>query len=199
MLDMPIGEIKLNNKQDLEIVREIFTENVYGIDTRISLAGTVLDVGAHVGLFSRLALDRGCRVFSVEPEMNNFERLQENAPGATHINKAVTNNKEAFLSVHPTRGELHKLSGTGVPVRTITLDALIEKCGIVDVLKMDIEGGEYNAFYHCHNLHLVNQITMEYHLGIPLAVELIRFLGENGFQPIYISGEDFGQLQLIKK
>jgi len=48
----------------------------------------------------------------------------------------------------------------------------------------------------CKRLHLVDQITMEYHLGIDRAAELILFLKQFGFKPLYIKGEEFGSLQL---
>ena len=40
---------------------------------------SVLDVGAHIGVFSRLALAEGCsRVIAYEPESTNFELLRQN-------------------------------------------------------------------------------------------------------------------------
>lgn len=189
-----IGNIELNNSQDNEIIREILLENRYSIDERITLEGTVLDIGAHIGIFSRLALTRGCEVISVEPEAKNFRLLQINAPGALFINKAVSSIKDwTYLEVHPTRGEMHHLSDHGVKVPTTTLDELITKK--INVLKMDIEGGEYDALMKCSKLDLVEQITMEYHLGIERAAELITLLNFRGFKPVYINGEDFGQLQ----
>ena len=39
----------------------------------------VLDVGAHIGVFSRLAISEGCqRIIAYEPEPSNFELLQQN-------------------------------------------------------------------------------------------------------------------------
>jgi len=193
-----IGDIYINNNQDNEIIREILTENGYGIDKRVKLTGTVLDIGAHIGIFSKLALSRGCKVISVEPEDKNFHLLTVNAPGATHIKKAVTSEKRAFLMVHPDRGEMHKLMPVGIPVDTITLDELIGD-GTIDLLKIDIEGGEYDAIMTSTKMGQVNQIAMEYHLGLDRAVELINFLNQFGLKPVYISGEDFGQLQFLRK
>lgn len=188
-----LGDIQINNNQDREIIREILYENSYGIDTRIKLEGKVLDIGAHIGIFSRLALSRGCEVISVEPEDKNFARLTENAPGAKLIKRAVTSKREAFLEVHETRGEMHKLSDQGVRVKTIPLDDLID--GEIDLLKMDIEGGEYNALMTCNKLELIKQITMEYHLGINLAAGLIKHLEAFGLEATYIEGESFGHLE----
>ena len=193
-----IGEIYINNLQDNEIIREILNENSYGIDKRIKLQGTVLDIGAHIGIFSKLALSRGCKVISVEPEDKNFTMLVANAPEATHIKKAVTSSKEAFLAVHPDRGEMHKLMPVGVPVETITLDELIGD-RTIDLLKIDIEGGEYDAIMTSKRMGQVNQIAMEYHLGLDKAIELINFLKDYGLKPVYINGEEFGQLQFISK
>lgn len=189
-----LGDIFINNDQDKEIIREILDENRYSIDERIKLEGRVLDIGAHIGIFSKLALSKGCSVTSVEPEEKNFNLLKVNAKGATLINKAVTFKKEAFLNVHPDRGEMHRLAESGVKVETISLDDLID--GEIDLLKMDIEGGEYDAFKGCTKLGMIKQITMEYHLGINRVAELIRDLEAFGFDAIYIEGERFGTLQL---
>jgi FkbM family methyltransferase len=191
-----IGDIYINNAQDNEIIREILLEDSYGIEKRNILSGTVLDIGAHIGIFSKLALGRGCKVISVEPEEKNFKLLQVNAPGATYVNAAVVGSKgqRVLLNVHPTRGEMHKLDTTGVEVKSITLDELIWEP--INLLKMDIEGGEYSAFYGSSRLHLVNQIVMEYHNGIDKMIELIEYLEAFGLKPIYISGEEFGQLHL---
>jgi len=196
-----IGDIYLNNSQDNEIIREILLEDSYGIESRNDLSGTVLDIGAHIGIFSKLALSRGCKVISVEPEEKNFKLLQINAPEATHIKKAVVGEvgEKALLNVHPTRGEMHKLDFIGVEVETITLDELISLSDKpIHLLKMDIEGGEYRALYYCTKLHMVDQIVMEYHVRLIGALALINHLYAYGFRPIYICGGEFGQLHLRK-
>lgn len=194
MTKTDIGDIHTNNSQDNEIIREILIEDSYRVNDLIDLSGRVLDIGAHIGIFSRLALTKGCEVISVEPEEKNFELLKVNAGRAKHIKKAVTSAKTAFLEVHSWRGELHKLGQKGVMVDTIHLDDLLDKH--VHLLKMDIEGGEYDALMTSKRLDRVDQITMEYHLGIDRVAELILYLKTFGFVPLHIEGVEFGTLQL---
>ncbi len=55
--------------------------NVYTSRQGFSLAGheCVLDVGAHIGVFSRIAIEEGCqRIIAYEPEPSNFDLLKQN-------------------------------------------------------------------------------------------------------------------------
>lgn len=193
-IDTSIGTFQLNNQQDNEIIREILIENQYSIGDKMDLSGNVLDIGAHIGIFTKYAISRKCKVIAVEPEEKNFKLLKINAPEAVHIKKAVSSLKEAFLNVHEWRGELHRLDTVGTPVETVTLDELIKEP--IHLLKMDIEGGEYDALYNCRKIEMVDQIAMEYHFGIDKACKLIQFLEARGFEPLYIKGEAWGILLL---
>ena len=191
----PIGEIKVRDEFDKEVVREVVLEHGYENWGNIQIRKTVIDCGAHIGSFSKLALSKGAKVISIEPEPSNFELLQLNAPEAIHINKAISHS-QSFLNIHPERNELHKLSNHGLPIETITLDELITEP--VSVLKMDIEGAEYEALYNCHKLDMVSQITMEYHNGLSKLGKLLIFLENKGFKFGWIGGQNFGHLQVVK-
>src|SRR5271165_2201539 len=52
-----------------------------------------LDLGANIGAWTCLALSRGAKVVSVEPNKDNFSVLRVNAPQATLINAAVAGHK----------------------------------------------------------------------------------------------------------
>ena len=55
--------------------------SVYTSRPGFSLAGheCVLDVGAHIGVFSRIAIEEGCqRIIAYEPEPSNFDLLKQN-------------------------------------------------------------------------------------------------------------------------
>ena len=118
----------------------------------------VIDVGAHLGTFTRIALRHGARqVVAVEPDPVNaacFERTfaPEIAGGRVRLVQAA-----AWHSPGSLKFELGNASQTGhvagpgsgqaVSVRAVTLDQMTDelKLGRVDFIKMDIEGAERHA------------------------------------------------------
>lgn len=189
----PIGEIIVRNSWDEAVVKEVVLEHQYENWGEIKIEGTVLDCGAHIGSFTKLALSHGCKVTAVEPEPGSFKLLEINGKGATLINKAITNEKEIHLWVDSERGELNKIASEGLLVKGITLDELITEP--IDLLKMDIEGAEYDAIYSCTKLSMIRQITMEYHNGMGKLGGLMDFLAENGFEFGWVGGGVWGHLQ----
>ena len=119
----------------------------------------VLDVGAHLGTFSRIALQRGARlVVAVEPDPVNaacFQRTfeEEIVKGRVRLVQAA-----AWHSPGSLQFEIGNASQTGhvagagsrggtVTVRAVTLDDMIDELKLdrVDFIKMDIEGAERHA------------------------------------------------------
>ena len=118
----------------------------------------VIDVGAHLGTFTRIALHRGARqVIALEPDPVNaacFSRTfaDEIADGRVRLVEAAAWHSSGTLEF-----EVGGASQTGhvaashaaktVTVRAVTLDQAVEelKLGRVDFIKMDIEGAERHA------------------------------------------------------
>lgn len=196
-MQTPIGPIKIRNSYDEAVVVEVINQLGYERWGDIKIEGTVLDLGAHIGSFSALALSRGCKVIAVEPEPSSFALLKINAPGAIHINKAISNKKHVNLYVDPVRSELNKIADHGIRVEGISLDDLITEP--IDVLKIDIEGGEYEALTTCTKLNMVRQITMEYHYASETLGTLLNVLKSNNFELTWIGGSDFGKLQMKRR
>lgn len=190
----PIGDIEIRNDFDADVVKEVIIDRAYEHWGQIKIEGNVLDCGAHIGSFSALALSNGCTVTAIEPEPDNFRLLVKNAPQATCINKAISNLPEVHLYVDPERSELNKIADEGITVGGISLNELIDRQ--IDVLKMDIEGAEYDALFTCHRLDWVKQITMEYHDGMGRLGKLCSFLDKQGFEIAWIGGQVFGHLQV---
>ncbi len=146
------------------LLREQLVSNIYQRDPVVVRKGdVVLDVGGHLGTFSRAALERGARlVVAFEPEPTNaacFKRTfeREIADGrvvlleaaawessgslqlATRMNDAASTVVSGMWGVDAAKGQ--------VTVRATTIDAEVERLGLdrVDFIKMDIEGAERNA------------------------------------------------------
>ncbi len=137
---------------------EIYVYDTYqGHRETIMPGDTVIDAGAHIGVYTRYALSRGAaRVIAIEPEPTNIMCLERNfadeiAAGQVSLVKAGIWNEESTLklAIHDhfsTRPTLFSMKGTShhitVPVRP--LDDIVEELQLdrVDFIKMDIEGAE---------------------------------------------------------
>jgi FkbM family methyltransferase len=113
---------------------------------------TILDCGAYDGdsawqLYNDLKPDK---VYSFEPEKANFERLKENITinNLTHViplNLGVSNRRGfAFIK---SEGGKSTFAATGDKVKIDTIDNICKKMKIsnVSLIKMDIEGNEFDA------------------------------------------------------
>ena len=115
-----------------------------------------IDVGANVGFFSlrfaRWVGDRG-KVIAIEPEQRNYAslvRAVERRGFSSRIEAlqavAAATRGEILLEINPLHPADHKISrdGTGLPVRAVTLDQLVQgKSGPRPALvKIDVQGAE---------------------------------------------------------
>jgi len=119
----------------------------------------VIDCGAHIGGFTRLALQAGARlVVAIEPEPANLRAFRRNVEQELKSSRVILIPKGVWettgkLSLHiSTVGDSHSIifnqKGPGdEEIEVTTLDALAGelKLGKVDFIKMDIEGSEANA------------------------------------------------------
>jgi FkbM family methyltransferase len=193
-----IGDMCVRDAYDEEVVKEVITQRMYEHWGELNITGTVLDCGAHIGSFSKLALFLGAtKVIAVEPHPDNFKLLQQNCTDnrMVFVNKAITREPFPHLATSD-RNELHTLSKDGLAVSGISLDELLTEP--IDFLKMDIEGGEYDAFYSCKKLHLVKQISIEYHDGGKALGELLVYLASQGFEMKWLGGGLWGHCQWIR-
>lgn len=164
---------------DAEVVDEVWNANDYHLDTA-GVHGTVIDVGANVGAFTVLAAKAGAhRVVAVEPNEANRERLAHHVK----LNRIPPRRVEIMpLAVGRHSGERVGMVGKGggsrvampvdrlrdsIPadVGTIALAELIERNAPVALLKVDIEGGEFDAFatLPLDALAHVERLVMEWH------------------------------------
>lgn len=126
---------------------------------RIKPGNIVLDIGGHIGYYSVAASksvgDKG-KVYVFEPDKKNYSLLEKNikingCKNVVLINKAVSNfAKKTKFYLSSSNQAHHSLVENGgdkkVIVDTVKLDDfLIKELGRIEVVKMDIEGGEFEA------------------------------------------------------
>jgi FkbM family methyltransferase len=167
----------------MPILLELWYDNTYRIGEFYTPkpGDLVLDVGAHIGLFTLRILDAEprCRVIAVEPSRENFACLKSNI--------ALLGGKpELRLLNLGVGGSFGKIKMREIPTnrsfdaRTMPADqrdaAAVDVVplahlfslageGPIALLKMDIEGGEYAAFSTADAklFQRVERFAMEYH------------------------------------
>lgn len=157
--------IRPGNADDEAVMREMFQENVYQLHPANVAGQVVVDIGANIGAFSKQCLQLGAaHVISYEPEPHNWELLQRNVGGDVEAhNLAVSTKKEIRLS--DDAGGSHQVKTGGTVCKAVTLDEVLEPLDHVGVLKIDIEGGEYDILTAASDqvLDKVAYLVLEYH------------------------------------
>lgn len=119
---------------------------------------TVLDIGAHVGLFSGVArrvVLPGGRIVAVEPAATTAELLRQNTGGEVTIRQAAIGQTVGRMPLHSGgagRSAYNTLGGEhtdgDIDVDVITIDQLLADHEIerADFVKLDVEGAELAAW-----------------------------------------------------
>ena len=151
-------KLKIRTKStDLMALTHVWLIEEYrNVDFKIGNNDTIVDVGAHIGLFSLFAAQfcKKGRVFCFEPVNDNYELLLENIKlnNITNIipfNCAVSQNSskvKIFLNDDQSSHSMFIPNSESIEVPSISVHDIfkeneIKKC---DLLKLDCEGAEYD-------------------------------------------------------
>lgn len=171
---------------DLLTFHQIFTFKEYGMHLREE-PKIIIDAGANIGLASLYFNNRypKAKIIAIEPEKSNFEMLRINSENCSAIclhKSALSNQANLVLNVvdkgfgnwgFVTEDE----DGIGTQnvvdkVETITIDEIIREYNLefIDLLKIDIEGGEKELFESNYEnwLPKTKYIAIELHNGIKM-------------------------------
>jgi FkbM family methyltransferase len=164
---------------DLVTFRKIFIDREYGLELS-NEPRWIIDAGANVGFASMFFARRypGAKIVAIEPERENFALLQKNVrpyPNIIPMQAALWERTATLDLVDPGIGpwafQVHeqgraptgKLVGT---IAAVTVADLQKTHGMktVDILKVDIEGGEKEVFDHSDGwLDSVGVVLIELH------------------------------------
>lgn len=142
------------------IMAEIFKDRVYApyIEGKRDL--TILDIGAHVGIFSIYASPYAKHIYAMEPSMEHFTSLTQNisanqldnvtpfAMAMSNENGTATFHHNANKTMYSLKEAVaHKHLGSET-VETITIEKFMNDNNIkyVDFMKLDTEGAEFEIF-----------------------------------------------------
>jgi FkbM family methyltransferase len=149
--------VALRTRTELDVLSEIGIDGIYEPAAAIP-ARTIVDLGANVGLatLSLLASHPEARVLAVEADPLLIPRLRQNVEGlpVTVVHAAVCGvdgERDLFRSdMHAWGNSLDQVeeSQEAVRVPATTVDSLLDQAGFerVDLLKLDIEGAEWEIF-----------------------------------------------------
>lgn len=181
--DIPLrsgGSMRVFSHGETKVFWSVFLHRCYRVWPDCK---TVVDAGANIGAFSVWAarLLPAARIVALEPFPETFAKLQHNlrANGLVDRVEAV----QAALALRSgTRAmspeaesqrrsliaaDLDTEQAGGIPVPSITLAALIDRYNLaqIDLLKMDIEGSEWEVLHStpASTFRRIRRIEFEYH------------------------------------
>lgn len=175
-------KLQLRDDTDQSVVAEIFKwreyrsadEIIKGLDK-----GVILDVGAHIGIFTLYchALNPLSTIYSLEPNKDNYLILKKHLEDNKILNAhprmiALAEKTESRKLAITADNHNHYLAKNNTTEQAITVSAksLADFChknriGQIGLLKMDIESGEYEIFANLkkEEFRLIDSVILEYH------------------------------------
>lgn len=175
-----------DTRDSMQVVKETWVENVYQInksdfyDTKV-----FIDLGANIGAVSLFVAsfndslsdgEKPIKVYAYEPEPTNLHYLNLNIKENHKVTDIKIKDKAvdkfegtACISARGGNSTLNPQSGSEVKV--ITLDKVFSDNNLTecDVMKVDIEGSEYNIFMEAtyETLRKIKYLTMEFSIANP--------------------------------
>jgi FkbM family methyltransferase len=154
--DSPDGRIDMSGcldelrKQNPVMYQEFFERNCLGVLPKHVEGRRIVDVGANYGFFGLQARSLGSlSVLAIEPDEHNFSVLTRNSVGRdiTPMRCAVMQHGVRRIRLIDSRGISKSLPDAGGSVEARTLHEVLAWMPPEDddmVLKIDVEGGEYD-------------------------------------------------------
>jgi len=188
--------IRKRNRSDILLLKDIFISEEYDKYLPDLQGKIVLDIGGYIGdtaiYFSHLGAST---VYVYEPhpvlykmmikniELNNIKNIKTNNCGISDEDSIISI-KEKKSSNGPTAVfglELPENNqGKTVEIKVVSFKKIIENIGEIDFMKMDCEGGEFQALLSCDTIYLkkIKRMVVEYHDN---PEKIIKHLEDSGF------------------
>jgi len=164
---------------DRWVVGEVWAHRIYSADGfEIREDDTIIDIGAHIGVFSVFAGSQAKkgRIIAFEPFRESYEILRENLL-LNNIRNTITANlgvagkrKKCRIYFDKRNSSCNSTcikSDNSAEIRCITLEDIfrdykIERC---NYLKIDCEGSEYDILFNTPDriFERIDKIALEYH------------------------------------
>lgn len=175
-------------------------------------AKVIFDLGANDGGITRqyASYFPGAQIYSFEPFPAMFSQLEQNTAALSqvhryqkavsgeigkhvfYVNEGVDTNSLLAPQETGLRSDEQVKNKTSIEVDTITIDEVCRKEGIefIDILKMDIQGGELDALKGCVNMLSQRKVGVIYtesyfipqYVNQPLFSDIMNFLLKYDYQ-----------------
>ncbi|MCE0497135.1 MAG: FkbM family methyltransferase [Methylacidiphilales bacterium] len=198
------------NTSDIACLEKIFLIKEYQMPFPTN-PQIIVDAGANIGLATLYYSQEypNAKIIAIEPERSNFNLLKKNCadlPNITLVEGALWN-REGTLIIQDPKAEKWKFSvteplptssSTTEEVQAMTIPGILRQIGTdrIDILKLDIEGSEYELFKNGAEdwLGAVDQIVIELHdrfrsgsaHAFYAAISRMSFVQENRGENIFI-------------
>jgi FkbM family methyltransferase len=179
---------------DHAIIDEVIHKRTYSQHLKLDKDDVVLDIGGQIGTFSIDIAGKVSKVYTYEPDKDNFEFLKKNIEenkieNIFANNKAVVGNEDkerTLFKGNKFNGAGNNTGGYSLidceteskdKVHCENINAIIKSCGITKI-KMDCEGSEYEIIKSA-DLSSIKELIFEYHfnlLGMAKYEELLEYL-----------------------
>lgn len=139
---------------------------------RLKSGSVVYDIGANVGLFTRLFSNIGCTVFAFEPHPGAFRELERMFAVSRNVNLfnlAISDedgHAPLYFHIHGDKEDINFSQGTSLLAskpnvdesnaticKIASISRIIEMVDHVDFMKIDVEGAEIKIINHLLNQH----------------------------------------------
>lgn len=199
------SKLILKEKVDWDVFIEVYPRDVYS-KAILKKGLTVVDIGAHVGLYTVLAAEKvgnTGKVIAVEPAPKNYQQLQENIllnnfSNVTAVPMALSDHaglEKLYIaslsicnSLNPDVVSKEERANSYVEVKVGMLDDLLKSLNVrkIDILKIDAEGAELQILKGAEETLKNNPdlkiIAASYHYPNEIK-EIKDFLSKRGFNP----------------
>lgn len=165
------------------------------------------DIGSNIGKWTLSNIDKCDKIIAIEASPKTFNKLNENCK---NNNKIITLNYAVSIQENEVsfyEAQSHELSTTNIEwltnpasrfyntgykeikCKTITIDELIKIYGIPELIKIDVEGGEYECIKSLTKK--VKMICFEWASETNnISFECLDYLYQLGFRNFYIQFQD---------
>lgn len=209
--------IRVNSTDIMALTHVWLIEEYSKYNFKIEKMDTIIDVGAHIGLFSLHAsqICKNGKIYAFEPIKENYNILKSNVQLNNFLNIQAENcaisNSSSKITIYENNDESghSKFIETNNPIE-VTSKSLndifdnkkIKKCNL---LKLDCEGSEYEIIDDLKDEYFekIEKMVIEYHLADSnpellenLKKKLKKKLYEISIEPLF---EDIGFLYAVKK
>ncbi|MCI0683593.1 MAG: FkbM family methyltransferase [Gemmataceae bacterium] len=183
---------------DEEIHRDVVVNNAYRLAEQLPRGAVVVDVGAHIGAFSFLALYRGAgRVWAFETDADNGELCRKNLAlfgRRASVHRQAVWSHRGRLGFRPDPGNtgMGTVHPDGDDVDAVPLDDILWEASEqgqqeIEYLKLDCEPAEWPILDAARRLDLCRNIVGAYHRTVWNGrrcgpVRLREILAKHGFR-----------------